>query len=143
MEIKVKKLHNDAVIPKYAKHGDACVDLTAVSISEHTEHDYIEYGIGLSIEIPDGHVGLIYPRSSVTHHYLMMKNSVGVIDSGYRGELKVRFQSMFPGMEENIYVIGDRVAQLMVVPIPVMGFTEVEELSLSERGAGGYGSSGR
>lgn len=143
MKIKVKKLHSDAVIPRYAKPGDACMDLTAVSILEHTEHDYIEYGTGLAIEIPEGNVGLIFPRSSITNHYLTMKNSVGVIDSGYRGEIKLRFQSTFPGLEENIYVVGDRVGQLLVLPIDEMDIEVVDELSSSERGAGGYGSSGR
>ena len=143
MNIKIKKLHQNAVIPKYAKLGDACVDLMAVSVTENTEHDYIEYGLGVSVEIPPGYVGLIFPRSSVTNHYLMMKNGVGVIDSGYRGELKARFQSMFPGMNENVYVIGDRVCQLMILPIPVIEFDEVLELSETERGDNGYGSSGR
>ena len=143
MNLRVKKLHQDAVLPQYAKPGDACVDLTAVSVHINTEHDYIEYGTGLAIEIPDGYVGLIFPRSSVTNHYLMLKNAVGVIDSGYRGEVKARFQTTFPGMEENIYVIGDRVCQLMVIPTEKMDFELVGELSDSVRGAGGYGSTGR
>ena len=143
MNIKIKRLHPDATIPSYAKAGDACVDLKAVSVTENTEYDYIEYGLGISVEIPNGYVGLIFPRSSVTNHYLMLKNAVGVVDSGYRGELKARFQSMFPGMNENVYVVGDRVCQLMILPVPVIEFEEVGELAESERGIGGYGSSGR
>jgi dUTP pyrophosphatase len=143
MKVNFKKIHPGVPTPKYARPGDACIDLTAVAVEVNTEHDYIEYKTGIAVEIPDGFVGLMYPRSSVTNHFLMMKNSVGVIDSGYRGELKVRFQSTFPGLDENIYVIGDRVAQLLILPIPQIEIEIVDELSDSVRGTGGYGSSGR
>lgn len=142
IKLKVKKLHPEAVLPSYAKHGDACFDLTAVNI--HNEYKYIEYGTGLAFEIPEGYVGLIFPRSSVTDKDLMLKNSVGIIDSGYRGEIKFRFaetkDSSWHSVE--IYEVGDRVGQMMILPIPTVEFEEVDELSDTERGSGGYGSSG-
>lgn len=143
MKLKVKKLHSQAVIPTYAKEGDACFDLTATSI-EYTGYKYIEYGTGLVFEIPQGYVGLIFPRSSVTDKDLMLKNSVGIIDSGYRGEIKFRFaetkDSSWHSVE--IYKVGDRVGQMMILPIPTVEFEEVDELSDTERGSDGYGSSG-
>lgn len=148
MVLKFKKLHPDAVIPSYAKEGDAGLDLTAVSIN--ITKNYIEYGTGIAVQIPECYVGLQFPRSSVTKTSLILKNSVGVIDSGYRGELKVRFapslRSGFDDLEETrekyAYEIGDRIAQLVIVPIPHIELLEVDELSESDRGDKGYGSSG-
>lgn len=143
MKIKIKKLHENAVIPKYAKEGDACVDLVATTFFKHEQ--YLEYGTGISLEIPEGHVGLIYPRSSITNKDLMLANSVGVIDSGYRGEIKFRFRYR-PGdafISPDYYQIGERIGQIMVVPYPKMEFEVVEELSSTERGEGAYGSSGK
>lgn len=141
MKVKFKKLHPDAVTPTYAKPGDAGLDLTAVAI--FTSPEYIEYQTGLSFEIPEGYVGLLFPRSSVTKKALMVKNSVGVIDSSYRGEVSVRFQKIgLPYQEENIYTIGDRVGQLVIMPIPAIELEQTEELATSERGAGSYGSTG-
>lgn len=148
MKVKIKKLHPNAIIPVYAKQGDAGLDLTA--ISEETTDKYIEYGTGLSIEIPEGYVGYVFPRSSVTKMDLMLKNSVGVIDSGYRGEIKFRFQITPQGEEEEdgwpfyeSYMIGDRIGQIIIMPYPKIEFVEAEQLEESERGAGGYGSSGK
>ena len=83
MKVRIKKLNENAVIPSYAKYGDAGMDLTATSKQEG-EH-FVQYGTGLSIEIPEGYVGLIFPRSSVSKTRLLQANSVGIIDSGYRG----------------------------------------------------------
>lgn len=147
MEVKVKRLHEDAVIPSYAKDGDACFDLTCVSV-ENRGDLFIQYNTGLAMEIPDGYVGLIFPRSSVTKKDLMLKNSVGIIDSGYRGEISFRyhrFKGEVLGMSiptKNIYEVGDRVGQMMIIPRPVIELTEVDDLSDSERGDGGYGSTG-
>lgn len=147
--IKIKKLHNFAPIPKYAKGGDACFDLTATSIN-NTEK-YLEYGTGLAMEIPKGYVGLIYPRSSITLTDLMLKNGVGVIDSGYRGEIKFRFMKLpsISSLSEEeliqhhgVYKIGERVGQMMVLPLPPVYFEVVDELSHTDRGEGGYGSTG-
>jgi dUTP pyrophosphatase len=137
--LKFKKLHENAVLPTYAKPGDAGLDLTATTV-EHTDA-FIQYGTGIAVEIPEGHVGLIFPRSSVTKQDLMLKNSVGVIDSGYRGEISFRFKSIKPHKRQ--YKPGDKIGQLIVVPIPTMEPVFVDELSDTERGDGSYGSTGR
>ena len=136
MKVKIKKLHSDAKIPKYAKEDDAAMDVYAISKEENDK--FIEYGTGLAFEIPKGHVCLIFPRSSVSNKKLSLGNSVGVLDSGYRGELKLRFYKH--GDED--YEIGDRIGQIMIILYPEIEFEEVEELSGSERGEGGFGSSG-
>ena len=142
MKVKIKKLVKEAVIPTYAKDGDAGMDLTAVSKEEVNgkDYQYISYGTGLSFEIPKGFVGLVFPRSSISKTELVMANSVGVIDSGYRGEVSVRFKDLAPN---SIYQVGDRIAQLIIIPYPEVEFEEVEELTETERGTGGYGSSGK
>ena len=134
MQVKIKKLSEKAVIPSYGKPGDAGMDLTATS-KEKTLM-YIEYGTSLSIEIPDGYVGLVFPRSSISKTSLSLANSVGVIDSGYRGEVKLRFKHM----GDDQYEIGERVGQIMILPFPQIEFIESLELSESERGTGGFGS---
>ena len=90
MRIRIKKLDDKAVIPKYAHFGDAAVDLVAVRKWED-EHGNLCYGTGLAMEIPENHVGLLFPRSSVSKTNLRLCNSVGVIDSGYRGEIIFKF----------------------------------------------------
>jgi dUTP pyrophosphatase len=162
MEVKIKLLHPNARVPKYAKIGDAGMDLVAVS--EYTDdNSNIIYGTGLAIEIPIGYVGLIFPRSSNSKKDIILTNSVGVIDSGYRGEIMFKF-GVYRGkictnieVDQNnneigsyekfktskVYKIGDRIGQLIIMPYPTIEFTVVDELSDSERGTGGYGSSGR
>jgi dUTP pyrophosphatase len=137
MLIKVKKLSENAVIPSYAKKGDAAMDLTAVN--KKVTDKFIEYGTGLAFEIPKDHVGLIFPRSSVSKKDLFQCNSVGVLDSGYRGELSVRFNPL----GEDHYEVGERIAQLIVIPLPEVEVEEVEELEDSDRGGGGWGSTGK
>lgn len=140
LKVKIKKLDANATVPKYSKAGDAGLDLTATSIdTSKAPEEYIEYGTGLSFEIPDGYVGLIFPRSSVSTKDLMLANSVGVIDSGYRGEVKFRFRTR-GGAE---YCIGDKIGQMIILPYPKVQLVEVDELSSSERGTGGYGSTGK
>jgi dUTP pyrophosphatase len=142
VKVSIKKLSPDAVIPTYSKDGDAGMDLTAVS-KEITD-DYISYKTGLSFEIPKGYVGLLFPRSSNSKKDLLLTNSVGVIDSGYRGEVELRFKTILNGKLENIstYNVGDRVGQIMILPYPKIQFVETDKLSESERGEGGFGSSG-
>ncbi len=142
VKVPIKKLSPDAVIPTYSKDGDAGMDLTAVS-KEITD-DYISYKTGLSFEIPKGYVGLLFPRSSNSKKDLLLTNSVGVIDSGYRGEVELRFKTILNGKMENIstYNVGDRVGQIMILPYPKIQFVETDKLSESERGDGGFGSSG-
>ena len=142
VKVSIKKLSPDAVIPTYSKEGDAGMDLTAVS-KEITD-DYISYKTGLSFEIPKGYVGLLFPRSSNSKKDLLLTNSVGVIDSGYRGEVELRFKTIPNGKLENIstYNVGDRVGQIMILPYPKIQFVETDKLSESERGDGGFGSTG-
>ena len=143
IDIKIKKLHPNAVIPQYAKAGDAGMDLTAVEILDESDYQ-ITYNIGLSIEIPEGFVGLIFPRSSIRNVGLSLSNSVGVIDSGYRGSLQATFnKTLCINGKFNTYLVGTRVAQMIIIPYPQINFVEVEELSSTERGEGGFGSSGK
>ena len=144
MQVKIKKLNPNAVIPTYAKVGDAGMDLIATSIVSDTL-DQITYGLGISLEIPEGFVGLVFPRSSIRKTNLQLSNSVGVIDSGYRGELQATFnkiQGVTEGVRER-YLIGDRVCKIMIIPHPPIQFEEVEELTNTERGEGGFGSTGK
>lgn len=140
MKVNIKKLHADAVIPKYAKESDAGLDLTATSIISEDENRIV-YGTGIAMEIPDGFVGLVYPRSSIRKYDLVLSNSVGVIDAGYRGEIQATF--LKTDMTGNSYQIGERIAQIIIMEYPTVVFQEVEELSDSERGTGGHGSSGK
>ena len=147
LKVRVKKLHPDAVIPQYAKDGDAGMDLVAIS-SQYTQ-DYISYKTGLAFEIPQGYVGLLFPRSSNSKKNLLLTNSVGVIDSGYRGEVEFRYKLvghstvLSPDGNYNRYNIGDRIGQLIIMPYPQVKLVEVTELSDSDRGTGSYGSTGK
>lgn len=141
MKVRVQKLDPKAVIPTYAKHGDAGMDLTAVSFDD-SQAEYIEYGTGLALEIPEGYVGLVFPRSSISKMDLSLANSVGVIDSGYRGEVKCRFKRI-DLVYDNYYKVGDKIAQLVILPYPKVVFDEVLLLSETERASGGFGSSGK
>ena len=137
----IKKLHTDAVIPKYAKHGDAGMDLTAIWMEFDHEKKIVTYGTGLSLEIPWWHVGLIYPRSSVYKKSMVLANHVGVIDSGYRGEIMFKFRVLNDDWRD-IYDVGDRIGQLIITPYPRIDFVEADKLSETDRGGGGYGSTG-
>lgn len=145
VKVQIKKLSDDAVIPSYAKPGDAGLDLTATSLKSDEYGNY-EYGTSLAISIPEGYVGLIFPRSSICKITQTLTNSVGVIDSGYIGEIKFKFK---PTMKlpsgntvDSMYKVGDRVGQLIIIPIPKVELEEVEELASTERGNGGFGSTG-
>lgn len=140
MKVKIKKLHPDAVIPTYAKAGDAGMDLTAISESWNEDNSMVTYDTGLAIEIPKGHVGLIFPRSSVSKTTLSLVNGVGVADSGYRGSIMLKFRYVEEGM---VYDVGDRVGQLIILPYPHIEFEEVDELSETDRGEGSFGSTGK
>ena len=140
MKVGVKRLHPNAVIPKYAKPGDAGLDLTAVEII-NDEGFQVTYKTGLAFEIPLGYVGLIFPRSSVRNYQLDLSNCVGVIDSGYRGEVQFTFNKL-AGIPSKKYEVGDRVGQMIIMPYPEVSLVEMENLSSTERGEGGFGSSG-
>jgi len=155
MLLRIKKLVPGAVMPKKAHESDAGYDLTAVS-RKVDEDGTIVYGTGLAMEIEVGYVGLVFPRSSIANKDIVLSNCVGVIDSGYRGEVMAKFKpslsfAEFPGLPESVHVhmryedsykIGDRIAQLVIMKLPDVQMMEVEELGKSERGTGGYGSSG-
>lgn len=166
MKVKIKKLVKEAVIPSYAKDGDAGMDLTATSVS-YDNNGNIVYGTGLAFEIPKGYVGLLFPRSSNANTNLYLTNSVGVLDSGFRGEVKFKYKPVhnvasslrwfwenkimkkknpcigIQTLIHNMYSVGDRIGQIIIIPYPQIEFEEVEELTKTERGNGGYGSTGR
>ena len=135
------KLNPNAVLPKYAMDGDAGMDLTAVS-KTYDEYGNIVYGTGLAFEIPKGYVGLLFPRSSNAKTNLRLTNSVGVLDSGYRGEVMFKFKYDSFSVMMNEYNVGDRIGQIIIMPYPTIEFEEAMELSKTERGNGGYGSTG-
>lgn len=144
MIVKVKKLVEEACIPKYAKPDDAGLDLTATSYNYDESYKNHVYGTGLAIEIPKGYVGLIFPRSSNRKTSVYLTNHVGVIDSGYRGEIMVTYKDRDNLMlEEPPYQIGDRIAQLIIMPYPYIELVQSDELSETERGEGGHGSTGK
>jgi dUTP pyrophosphatase len=140
-KVKIKRLHKDAVIPSYSKIGDAGLDLVATS-KFYDDFDNVCYGTGLAIEIPEGHVGLLFPRSSISKTDLTLRNSVGIIDSGYRGEITFKFNNILMSSCEP-YNVKERIGQLIIMPYPTIEFEEVEELSTTERGAQGFGSTGK
>ena len=140
MILKFKKLDSKAIIPTIANKWDAGMDLTATSINvvNNSNYGYIEYGTGIAVEIPKGYCGLLFPRSSISDTGLILANSVGLIDSGYRGEIKLRFKYI---MDTRHYEIGDRIGQLVIMKLHNIQIEEVNELASSERGEKGFGSS--
>ncbi len=141
LTVKFRKLVPEAVTPRYAQNGDAGMDL--ISTSFRRTETFMEYGTGIAVEIPHGHVGLLFPRSSITKapKGVSLKNSVGVIDSNYRGEILVRFEFPYSNYHRaEIPDIGDKIAQLIIIPYPKVHLEEVQELSDSNRGEGGFGS---
>ena len=141
MKVGIKKLHPNAVVPKYAKSGDAGLDLTAVEII-NDEGFQVTYKTGLAFEIPLGYVGLLFPRSSIRHYQLSLSNAVGMVDSGYRGEIQFTFNKL-AGIPSKKYEVGDRIGQLIILPYPSIELVELDNLSETERGEGGFGSSGK
>lgn len=153
LQVKIKKLHQDAVVPKYETSGSVGMDLTAVSKSYDGDNNVV-YGTGLAIEIPEGYYADLRPRSSISKYDLVLANSIGTIDSDYRGELILKFKpthnlyqcedgdARFSSKSRKHYDVGDRVAQLVILPYPKIKFVEVDELDQSDRGVGGFGSTG-
>jgi len=144
MFVNIKKLNENAVIPTYAKDGDAGMDMTATKIINENLGS-ITYGTDIAVEIPEGFVGLIFPRSSIRKTNLQLSNSVGVVDSGYRGEIQATFNKIqgIDNVERTTYQVGDRICQIMIIPHPAVNFIEVDELKNTERGEGGFGSTGK
>lgn len=154
MKVKIKKLFSDSVLPTKAYATDAGYDLYAHSKS-YDDDGNVVYGSGVAMEIPKGYVGLVFPRSSNAKKDLILSNSVGVIDSGYRGEISLKFKACQQARTDGIitapvtvplihsYDIKERIGQIIIMPYPEIEFVEVDKLSDSDRGTGGYGSSGR
>lgn len=144
MEVKFKRLSDKAVLPIRAHKGDAGIDLTCTKIDQilnEARQVLLCYHTDLAVEIPEGHVGLLFPRSSVWKKSLALTNCVGVIDSGYRGEM-MAVMKVTTDTIPAVYQPGERFLQLVIVPIPEVEITEVAELSESERGENGFGSTG-
>lgn len=147
MEVKIKKLYADSILPTKAHATDAGYDLYAHNLMRDNQANLV-YTTGVAMEIPQGYVGLVFPRSSISRKDLILTNCVGVIDSGYRGEIsfkfkRVNFAEQQEDLLENEYIKDERIGQIIIMPYPEIEFVEVEELSDSERGDGGYGSSGK
>jgi dUTP pyrophosphatase len=139
MMIFTKRLIPDAVLPARGSAGAAGYDMTATSHSYDIERGIHTYGTGIAVEIPPGHVGYLFPRSSIYKTGLAMCNAVGVVDSDYRGEVTFKFYKADIGSE---YRVGERIGQLIIMPIPKVEYVELSELSETARGTGGYGSTG-
>ena len=140
MKVKLKKLNENVKLPVYAKTGDAGLDIKATRIENENNYS-ITYGTDLCIEIPFGYVGLIFPRSSIRNYDLVLSNCVGVVDSGYRGEIMATFKkTKLDGM---YYDVDYKVMQIIILPYPSIEFEFVDELSETERGKGGFGHTGK
>jgi len=163
--IRFKRLVPEAKAPFKKIDVDAGFDIFAISREETP--DYIQYGTGIAVEIPNGYVGLVFPRSSVTKYDLMLKNAVGVIDASYRGEIMCRFARIpstdFKDLvlwtedvmndirgrieikwnEDKQFEVGERVAQIVFLELPKITLVETEELTDTERGTGGFGHTGK
>jgi dUTP pyrophosphatase len=145
MELLIK-LSEGATMPKYAKAGDAGLDITATGYTID-EYENVVYNTGVSVKIPDGYVGLLFPRSSNSKKDIILINGVGVIDSGYTGELIFKYRPIkrpvLYNRKDSIYSVGDRIGQLVIVPVAVAKLKQVATLPTTERGEGGYGSTGK
>ena len=150
LNVKIQKLHKDAVIPKYETNGAVGMDLTAVSV-EYDKYGNLVVGTGLAIQLPEGYYADLRPRSSISKYDLVLANSIGTVDADYTGELILKFKpsDYFAVNRDDvygdgeIYKVGDRVAQLLILPYPKINFIEVEELDKTERGGNGFGSTGK
>jgi len=143
MELRVAKLKAEAVLPTRAHEGDAGLDLYACEAAHIGPGERWSVGTGVAVEIPEGHAGLVLPRSGLAmKHGIALVNAPGLIDAGYRGEIRVLLLNTDPA---EIFRVepGDRIAQLVIAPIAIAEPVEVEVLAESARGDGGFGSSGR
>lgn len=143
MELRVAKLKDEAALPSRAHEGDAGLDLYASEPAHLGPGERWSVGTGIALEIPAGHAGLVLPRSGLAReHGIALVNSPGLIDAGYRGEVRVLLLNTDPAETFRIEA-GDRIAQLVIAPIALAEPVEVGALSESARGDGGFGSSGR
>ncbi|MBI4898785.1 MAG: dUTP diphosphatase [Actinobacteria bacterium] len=140
--LRFKKLHPDAVVPTRAHDGDAGCDIYARESLTLRPGERGRVGTGIAVAIPEGHAGMVLPRSGLAHkHGVTLTNSPGLIDAGYRGELMVLLVNTD---RDDAYTVnpGDRIAQLVLVPFSAPNWTEVEDFEDTTRGEGGFGSSG-
>jgi dUTP pyrophosphatase len=143
MELPVAKLREDARLPSRAHEGDAGLDLYACEAAHIGPGERWSVGTGVAVEVPAGHAGLVLPRSGLAReHGISLVNAPGLIDSGYRGELRVLLLNTDPAETFRVEP-GDRIAQLVLAPVAAAEPVEAAALSESDRGAGGFGSSGR
>lgn len=172
LRVKIKKIGDSSVIPTYAHDTDAGMDLYCTATEYDGNGNFVCH-TGIALEIPRGHVGLVVPRSSISNTCQWFVNSIGVIDSGYRGEITMKFSSKYKlicmssifdrikyfikgqcflskrGISSNNnwdntqYQVGDRIGQLIIMPYPKVQMVEVDELSETDRGTVGYGSTGK
>lgn len=145
MTVKVKKLSENAVLPQKAHKSDAGFDLTVSRITTELNEVgelIIVYHTDLCMEIPEGYFGALFSRSSISRKPLSQTNSVGVVDSGYRGEIVAKFRSTVPAVVPSVYKEGERFAQLVILPVPDIDMVEAETLGNSDRGEAGLGSTG-
>lgn len=142
-ELQFQLLHPDSKLPTRATDGSAGLDLYCHSSNPYGK-SMVEYDTGVAVAIPEGYVGLVVPRSSITGTALRLANSVGVIDCDYRGPIKLRFDFNHEAMPDasRPYQHGDRIGQLLIIPAPIFTPTAVESLPLTTRGEGGFGSTG-
>jgi len=142
VNVKIKKVRDGAVIPKYSKHGDAGCDLCSMEEFILEPGDICLVHTGVALEIPYGFEGQIRPRSGkAIKEGLTVVNSPGTVDAGYRDEIRVGMINV--GRSLAYIGVGDRIAQLVISPVVVAKFDEVDELSDSERGLGGFGHTGK
>jgi len=143
INVKYTKLIRHAIAPTYAHETDAGMDLYAAEFHWDVDKEVWRYKTGIAFEIPVGFVGLVFPRSSICNVKANLTNCVGVIDSCYRGDVGLVFRDTDPFNSNAPYKVGDRIGQIIIIPIPKIKLQLVEELSETDRGDGGYGSSGR
>lgn len=144
MKIRFKKLSDKAIAPTRAHATDAGYDLCSTKITTEVGEDaklVIVYHTDLAIEIPEGYAAFLFPRSSIYKKSLALTNSVGVIDSGYRGQIMAKFKCN-TDVVPSVYKEGERFAQLVVMPVASVEWDESEDLEDSDRGEGGHGSTG-
>lgn len=143
MKLPIARLTEEAVLPSRAHDGDAGLDLYACEAAHIGPGERWSVGTGIAVEIPEGHAGLVLPRSGLARdHGIALVNSPGLIDAGYRGEVRVLLLNTDPAETFRI-APGERIAQLVIAPIGLADPVEVEALADSTRGDGGFGSSGR
>ena len=142
IEVRVMRVRDNAVLPTRAHSGDAGLDLTACEAVTIEAGERTAVGTGIAVAIPDDHAGLVVPRSGLAlRHGLSIVNAPGVIDTGYRGEVRV---ILLNTDRDHAFTVepGMRIAQLLVVPVQTADVVEVDELTETARGDGGFGSSG-